>query len=206
MSEATLTRKPFKIPPLVPQTISRRYANPKWWRFEFIAFCAINRKWSHGAELGVLAGKTLNHLMMKVPRLHMIGVDLFEEQPENKGPETWQYGERHSAHYANALQLAKQFEGRLDIMKMKTNEAAPLVPDGSLDFVFIDADHSYDGCRDDIVNWSPKLKPGGWLMGHDIQWPGVRQAVEELCPHYEIGPNVTWFCPVDASPGWCPYK
>jgi hypothetical protein len=39
--------------------------------------------------------------------------------------------------------------------------------DGSLDFVFIDADHSYDAVRADIAAWLPKVKARGILAGHD---------------------------------------
>ena len=39
--------------------------------------------------------------------------------------------------------------------------------DESVDFVFIDADHRYNFVYADIRNWLPKVKPGGWLGGHD---------------------------------------
>ena len=39
--------------------------------------------------------------------------------------------------------------------------------DESLDFVFIDADHSYDIVIKDISNWYPKVKIGGVIAGHD---------------------------------------
>ena len=49
-----------------------------------------------------------------------------------------------------------------------------------LDFVYIDADHSYDGCKLDMETWFPKLKPSGQLCGHDYNLPGVKQAVDEF--------------------------
>jgi predicted O-methyltransferase YrrM len=39
------------------------------------------------------------------------------------------------------------------------------VKDGSLDFVFIDADHRYLAVIKDLAAWTPKLKPGGTLCG-----------------------------------------
>ena len=39
--------------------------------------------------------------------------------------------------------------------------------DRSVDFVFIDGDHSYLGVSKDINEWLPKIKPGGWMGGHD---------------------------------------
>ena len=80
-------------------------------------------------------------------------------------------------------------------MKMRTQEAASLVQDETLDFVFIDADHSETGVRRDLEDWLPKVKSDGWILGHDINWPGVRKVVEQLCPGYLIGPDNTWARP-----------
>lgn len=62
-----------------------------------------------------------------------------------------------------------------------TRAAARLVPDGWADFVFIDAAHSYRAVCDDIADWLPKVKPGGWFGGHDYhpKFPGVIRAVDE---------------------------
>jgi predicted O-methyltransferase YrrM len=53
--------------------------------------------------------------------------------------------------------------------------------DESLDFVFIDGDHSYNGVKKDLKGWFPKIKNGGIIAGHDYFEPscGVRQAVDE---------------------------
>ena len=46
-------------------------------------------------------------------------------------------------------------------------EAAREVPDESLDFVYIDADHRFDYVMEDIITWSRKVRPGGIVSGHD---------------------------------------
>lgn len=65
----------------------------------------------------------------------------------------------------------------------------------SLDFVWIDGDHSYEAVINDINAWLPKVKPGGWIGGHDYNHPmheGVKQACCELIPdHKEIEPSFT---------------
>lgn len=38
---------------------------------------------------------------------------------------------------------------------------------GGFDFLFIDGDHSYEGCTADIENWYPDLTPGGHMILHD---------------------------------------
>jgi len=51
-----------------------------------------------------------------------------------------------------------------------------------VDFVFIDAGHSYQSCRRDIESWLPRIRPGGILCGHDYctEFPGVVQAADEI--------------------------
>jgi len=53
--------------------------------------------------------------------------------------------------------------------RMDSCEASKLFEDGSLDGVFIDADHSYEAVKRDIQLWLPKIKRGGTLAGHDIE-------------------------------------
>jgi cephalosporin hydroxylase len=67
-------------------------------------------------------------------------------------------------------------------IQLPTEEAYKLYADKSLDFVFLDANHSYACVKEDIKNWLPKVKAGGVFAGHDwnhISWPGVVQAVKE---------------------------
>ena len=42
--------------------------------------------------------------------------------------------------------------------------------DKSLDFVYIDANHSYSYVKEDILAWLPKVKKGGIIGGHDLDW------------------------------------
>lgn len=59
-------------------------------------------------------------------------------------------------------------------------EAAKGYADGSLDFVFLDAGHTFADVDADIKAWLPKVRPGGWLAGHDFDWnQDVQKAVIE---------------------------
>lgn len=57
--------------------------------------------------------------------------------------------------------------GRLNTNQMTSVEAVSLFEDESLDFVYIDGDHSYEAVVSDIAAWYPKLKTNGLLCGHD---------------------------------------
>lgn len=100
-------------------------------------------------------------------------------------------------HFKTAARRTAIFGNRALIVRKPSIEAAKDFEDGSLDFVFIDADHSYEGCRADIAAWMPKIKPGGLLSGHDYDHPdfpfGVKHAVDELGLKVELGDDMTWF-------------
>lgn len=51
----------------------------------------------------------------------------------------------------------------------------------SVDAIFIDGDHTYDGVMADIKAWLPKVKRGGYMLGHDYKERqfGVKRAVDK---------------------------
>ena len=124
-----------------------------------------NRRWRAGAELGVDKGVLFNMLLSGCPELaRLVGVDTCPV-PKRR---------------AHCESIVEDFPDRAELLVMTTHEAAAHVPDGSLDFVFIDADHSYEAVADDISCWRPKVRVGGWLGGHDYNrhFPGVIKAVD----------------------------
>jgi cephalosporin hydroxylase len=85
---------------------------------------------------------------------------------------------------ARSLSNVKKHKGR-SVLVSKT------VPDRSLDFVYIDADHSFSAVIDDLAAWWPKVKIGGSIGGHDFlpddfEWTGVARAVRMFFPRGEI--------------------
>jgi len=59
--------------------------------------------------------------------------------------------------------------------------------DESIDFCYIDADHSYKAIVSDLLVWFPKVRKGGVLSGHDyksLKKCGVEKAVNEFCDKY----------------------
>jgi len=65
-------------------------------------------------------------------------------------------------------------------LRMPSVEAAKQFKDGSVDFVFIDADHSYEAVKSDILAWLPKVHYHRTMAGHDIERESVQKAVNEV--------------------------
>jgi predicted O-methyltransferase YrrM len=61
--------------------------------------------------------------------------------------------------------------------KMESGAAASMFADKTFDLIYIDAAHKFDAVDRDIKAWLPKLKPNGWLAGHDITITDVERAV-----------------------------
>ena len=68
--------------------------------------------------------------------------------------------------------------------------------DNYFDMLYIDGDHSYEGCKRDLNVAIKKVKNGGWIMGHDYEMNmdkaktfysfGVKQAVDEFCKEQNL--------------------
>ena len=67
--------------------------------------------------------------------------------------------------------------------------AVKRIPDGSLDFVYIDSNHSYDYVMEDLINWSRKVRKGGIVSGDDYYnfgGAGVVGAVDDYTKAHGI--------------------
>jgi hypothetical protein len=160
-----------------------------------------------GAEIGVFGADLSRELLKSDPSLELIMVDSWEADGKAYSGDSGDWhatlSDPEQEHFMEvATKRVKFANGRARIIRKRSVEALADVPDASLDFVFIDADHSYEGCKADIEGWSRKVRPGGLLAGHDYQNPnfekfGVTQAVDEFASrnnlHLEIGGNLCWF-------------
>lgn len=82
-------------------------------------------------------------------------------------------------------------------VKMNATEASEQYLDNSIEFVFIDADHSYEAVKHDIQTWWPKIKINGMIGGHDEQHEPVSRAVKEIFGEYKTVGNC-WYVIKDA--------
>lgn len=101
----------------------------------------------HGPELAVAVDAWIDD---GVPSRNDIG--LTKETLEN------QY--QSFASRMNSLPFVK-------IYREYTFDAVKRFPDEYFDLVYIDADHTYKACLQDIKDWFPKIKKGRFLLGDD---------------------------------------
>jgi len=155
------------------------------------------------AEVGVWRGVQASHLLPAKSDLDMYLVDRWStpkrgDSYSRSGSKISTYTQiYHDLALKMVRDLASQYPGRAHIIVSDSAEGARGFEDYSLDMVFIDADHSYEGCKRDILAWANKVKIGSYLGGHDYanKTGEVKRAVDELFPlsRIEFGPDHVWF-------------
>ncbi len=160
-------------------------AIPGWMSINELAWLATkareldnNARW---AELGCHCGRSLMAVGLALPiGATLVSVDVDWGQAQRKGV--------NSHGVFRKIKEYRQDEIQIHVLRATTNQAAEAYHYGFFDVVFIDADHSYQSCSDDINNWSPLVKTGGLICGHDYahDYPDVKKAVDEAFPFRSI--------------------
>lgn len=150
---------------------------------------------SRFVEVGVYLGRSLCSLAEVVAQSGRDITVLAVDTCRGSGPEGTNDIDAHAhavEHGAGTMAgllhrnvLACGFGDDVQILIADSLAAAALFPDGSLQWVHLDARHDYDSVTADIAAWLPKVSPGGWLSGDDYDpyaWPGVVDAVRDALP------------------------
>lgn len=88
----------------------------------------------------------------------------------------------------SALWAKERFPGKCVHIYKKSLDVVGDFEDESLDFIYLDGDHSYENVSKEIPLWQAKVKRGGLMGGHDYskRRPEVIRAVNEYCEKHKI--------------------
>jgi hypothetical protein len=71
--------------------------------------------------------------------------------------------------------------GQVFIHRAYSKDAVGKFPDAYFDWVYIDGDHTREGCLSDLELYAPKIKPGGLMLGDDfVDLQGYRDMKVEV--------------------------
>lgn len=144
-----------------------------------------------GAEIGIWEGLFSEEICKANPGVQLTCVDPWQKYDAYQERKNNQ--KRLDESYREACDRLAPFGCR--ILKMTSLEAAVLVPDGSLDFVYVDSNHAKAYVLEDLAAWTPKVRSGGIVAGHDFElpphkapWIDVREAVLDFTAAHQITP------------------
>ena len=151
------------------------------------ALLSLFKKGSVGCEIGVWKGRfTRTVLTVLQPSILYLIDPYIAQQDAGTGEQS---GHNTQADlnriFAETLQKIKHVtpsNTQIKFIRKKSTDADADIPDGSLDWMYIDGDHSYAGCSADLQLATKKVRRGGWIICDDYRPScGVVQAVQEAC-------------------------
>lgn len=145
------------------------------------------------AELGVFAGQNFRRMIAHKPEV-AVAVDVwkYDKNPPRCDSSFSQF---------DMDKLLRRFKHKIvglpfvQIVREYTFDAVKRFPDEYFDLIYIDADHTYEGCKRDMEDWYPKLKSGRFFTGDDYtnrRAPrtglvfGVVRAVDEFARQHNV--------------------
>lgn len=146
-----------------------------------------------GCEVGVHAGDTTKALLEYLPRIKVYhAVDPWSSYEQYDGTKYRKPGHKVLKTWNQAkekfMENTKPFHKKVSVYEMTSVEAAKKIKSGTLDWVFIDANHEYDYVKENLKLWSRRVKKDGIVAGHDYggKWVGVKKAVDEYVPKKKL--------------------
>lgn len=178
---------------------------PGFFDFEAVYDAAVAeaRDGARFVEIGTLIGRSTCYLATRIREsgkgIQLFAVDTCRGSPtDSTGQEI---APSFGGSYAGILHrniLGCALEDHVVPILTDSVRASGLFRDESIDFCFIDGDHSYASVIADLAAWWPKVRPGGLITGHDYRQPApwlldVTRAVHDFfgvedAPH-PLGPS-----------------
>lgn len=137
----------------------------------FQRFALMGRGPLTGAEVGVYKGENALHMLRHLEIERLFLVDPYTPYSDYDAVEMIDAKECARARLSKFPNATFVYEPSLI--------AAANLPE--LDFVYIDGAHDYESVKQDIAAWWPKIRPMGFLGGHDfihVHEPVIRAVVE----------------------------
>lgn len=125
------------------------------------------QQFKRGIEIG-FAWAMSAHAYLETQESNLISLDIADNMHKGDG-------------------IREVFPGRWELITGDSSTNL-LKQKGKFDYIYIDGDHTYDGCRKDLEAAHKKLETGGVIVCDDYGNPcGVKQAVDEFCEKYGYG-------------------
>ena len=155
-------------------------------------------------EIGSFLGRSTHYLATALvnagkENVKIYSVDTYAGSTEHSGlnlPQDFMHIFKENLQYFIGRNMVNVCQGRSDEKRI-----LDMFEDNSVDYIMVDGAHEYDAVQDDILNWWPKLKENGTMVGDDYLLNSVATAVKDgftqlQVPNYGANRGVeqTWYC------------
>ena len=177
------------------QTVRKEKSYNDWKLFMLKYYCDII------CEVGVCRGENFREMIKHNPKL-AVAIDSWIKDGNiyrNDGGYSQEVLDQQYEDFAESVS-DKPF---VKIYREYSFDAVKHFKDNYFDLVYIDADHSYEGCLKDIKDWYPKVKKGKFLLGddyresyyipHNGRRPGIKYGVIEAVNTFVTENNLEFF-------------
>lgn len=136
-----------------------------------------------GVERGLFSVQILKHTKPK--KLYLI---------DSWKPEYWDSNQQNGKKvYDTVLKTFGSIKS-VDIIRSESAKASKQFPDSFFDWIYIDADHSYQSVKTDLELYFRTVKPNGFITGDDYGHPKkhleVTEAVNDFIKKYPVTPII----------------
>jgi Methyltransferase domain len=120
------------------------------------------------AEVGVYRGAFAVHVLERCPAIETYYmIDPWRNLPDWRKPAN-EPDRKFRRIFDQAMERTKPWESKRVVLRGRTTEVIDRIPDGTLDFAYIDGDHTLRGITIDLARVYPKVRVGGWIGGDDF--------------------------------------
>ena len=144
-------------------------------------------------EVGVARGGNVLDTFDKIDEFieYFIGIDPYVSGYDES--DIFSQKKQEEMDYCYSYVLNKIQNPKFKLYRTTSKKISPLFNNESVDAVYIDGDHTYEGVLNDITSWKDKVKKGGIIVGDDYElFDGVREAVKKSFKNFDVKDN-SWF-------------
>lgn len=153
----------------------------------------------YGIEIGVAEGNFSEILLSTSNLKELYMVDAWQNFGDKYVDINNVSDREQLSRYLKVVHRMKKFGNRATVLRGDCNAMVEHFMDNVFDFVYLDADHSYEFVKKNLNDWYPKVKVGGIFAGHDYLDGkdlagtvfGVKSAVDEFVEENNVKLYVT---------------
>jgi len=175
-------------------------------RFYFTEYLESAGIIGEAIEVGTYLGESTSHFLSSWPHCSKIFcIDSYDnDYLADMDPTQKRSGDE--IYISTRQELSRRFPGRTKILRKSAPEAAKTFSTDYFDFIYIDGDHSYEGCLRDLKSYYPLARAGALISGHDYSYGGVARAVDDFIRAHEELKGVSLFLTDEHPPSFGFFK